>query len=109
MNKEFSSEFTVYHVMLKVSLSFMGGRLHNQFVSMACPNPFLSQIGPAPKGCVVVFCSSNSAKPSPSPQKNQQCIILDESHHGTISTITKCNIKKNTKNIAIAFINLHFD
>ncbi|KAG2341497.1 hypothetical protein BDR05DRAFT_1001606 [Suillus weaverae] len=29
MNKEFSSKFTTYHAMLKVSPSFMGGRLHN--------------------------------------------------------------------------------
>ncbi|KAG1826397.1 hypothetical protein EV424DRAFT_1345553 [Suillus variegatus] len=59
MNKGFSSKFTTYHVMLKVSPSFMGGRLHNQFVSTACPDPFLGLNGPALKGCVVVFCLSN--------------------------------------------------
>ncbi|KAG1825224.1 hypothetical protein DFJ58DRAFT_738560 [Suillus subalutaceus] len=61
MTKEFSSKFTTYHVMLKVSPSFMRGRLHNQFVSTACPDPFLGLNGPAPEGCVAVFCSSNGA------------------------------------------------
>ncbi|KAG2114689.1 uncharacterized protein F5147DRAFT_649851 [Suillus discolor] len=31
MNKEFSFKFTTYHMMLKVSPSFIGGRLHNLF------------------------------------------------------------------------------
>ncbi|KAG1846392.1 hypothetical protein DFJ58DRAFT_843471 [Suillus subalutaceus] len=61
MNKEFSSKFTTYHMMLKVSPSFLGGRLHNQFVSMACPDPFLGVNGPAPKGYIAVSCSSNGA------------------------------------------------
>ncbi|KAG0698977.1 hypothetical protein DFH29DRAFT_877626 [Suillus ampliporus] len=61
MNKEFASKFTTYHAMLKVSPSFMGGRLHNRFVSTACPDPFLSLNGPAPEGYVAVFCSLNGA------------------------------------------------
>ncbi|KAG1765585.1 hypothetical protein EDD22DRAFT_845374 [Suillus occidentalis] len=61
MKKEFSSKLTTYHMMLKVSPSFMRGRLHNRFVSTACPDPFLSLNGPTPEGCVAVFCSSNGA------------------------------------------------
>ncbi|KAG1744338.1 hypothetical protein EDD22DRAFT_958636 [Suillus occidentalis] len=91
MNKEFCSQFTTHHAMLKVSPSFMGGRLHNRFVSTACPDPFLGLNGPAPEGCVAVFCSSNTAgtaiqhyhipamdlSPAPPRKKNQQCIVLD--------------------------------
>ncbi|KAG1802905.1 uncharacterized protein HD556DRAFT_1437964 [Suillus plorans] len=126
MKKEFSSKFTTHHVMLKVSPSFMGGRLHNRFMSMACPDPFLGLNGPTPEGCVAVFCSSNGAgaaiqhyhipvtdlSPAPPRKKNQLCIVLDGSHHGSISTIVKCNLKKNTVDIAVApstFINLRFD
>ncbi|KAG2059221.1 hypothetical protein BDR06DRAFT_968182 [Suillus hirtellus] len=126
MNKEFSSKFNTYHAMLKVSPSFMGGRLHNQFVSMACPDPFLGQNGPAPEDCVAVFCSSNGAgtaiqhyhipamdlSPAPPHKKNQQYIILDGSHRGSICNIAKCYLKKNTVDITIApsmLINLHFD
>src|ERR1700692_1968683 len=110
MNKEFCSKFTTHHAMLKVSPSFMGGRLHNRFVSTACPDPFLGLNGPAPEGCVAVFCSSNSAgaaiqhyhipitdlSQAPPRKKNQECIVLDGSHRGSISTIAKCNLKKNT-------------
>ncbi|KAG1793683.1 uncharacterized protein HD556DRAFT_1308522 [Suillus plorans] len=110
MNKEFSPKFTTYHAMLKVSPSFMGGRLHNRFVLTACPDPFLGQNGPAPEGYVAVFCSSNGTgaviqhyhipatdlSPAPLCKKNQQCIILDGSHRGSICDIAKCYLKKNT-------------
>ncbi|KAG1728744.1 uncharacterized protein EDB91DRAFT_1085985 [Suillus paluster] len=126
MNKEFSSKFTTFHAMLKVSPSFMGGRLHNRFVSMACPDPFLGLNGPAPEGYVAVFCSSNGAgaaiqhyhipatdlSAAPPHKKNQQCIVLHGSHCGSISNVVKCHLKKNTVDIAITpstFINLHFD
>ncbi|KIK35397.1 hypothetical protein CY34DRAFT_96149, partial [Suillus luteus UH-Slu-Lm8-n1] len=126
MNKEFSSKFTTYHAMLKVSPSFMGGRLHNRFVLTACPDPFLGQNGPAPEGFVAVFCSSNGAgaamqhyhisamdlSPAPPRKKNQQCIILDGSHRGSIVNIAKCYLKKNTVDITIApstLVNLRFD
>ncbi|KAG2107666.1 uncharacterized protein F5147DRAFT_774113 [Suillus discolor] len=126
MKKEFSSKLNTHHVMLKVSPSFMGGRLHNQFVSTACPDPFLGLNGPAPDGCVAVFCSSNSAgtaiqhyhipvtdlSPAPPRKKNQQCLVLDGSHRGSICNVAKCNIKKNTMDIVIApstSINLRFD
>ncbi|KIK35767.1 hypothetical protein CY34DRAFT_95509, partial [Suillus luteus UH-Slu-Lm8-n1] len=126
MNKEFCSKFATHHAMLKVSPSFMGGRLHNRFVSMACPNPFLGLNGPAPEGCVAVFCSSNTAgaaiqhyhipatdlSPAPPQKINQQCIVLDGSHRGSIFNVAKCSLKKNMVDIAItlsAFLNLRFD
>jgi hypothetical protein len=104
----------------------MGGRLHNRFVSTACPDPFLGLNGPAPEGCVAVFCSSNTAgaaiqhyhipatdlSPAPPRKKNQQCIVLDGSHRGSIFNVAKCSLKKNTVDIAItpsAFMNLRFD
>ncbi|KAG1893163.1 uncharacterized protein F5891DRAFT_986153 [Suillus fuscotomentosus] len=61
MNKEFALKLTHHHVVLKVSPSFMGGRLHNRFVSTACPDPFCGENGPAPDGCITVFCTSNGA------------------------------------------------
>ncbi|KAG1788772.1 uncharacterized protein HD556DRAFT_1447617 [Suillus plorans] len=125
MSKEFLSKFTTYHAMLKVSPSFMGGRLHNRFASMACPDPFLGQNGPASEGCVAVFCSSNTAgaaiqhyhipttdlSPAPPRKKNQQCIVLDGSYRGCIFNVAKCFLKKNTVDIAVTpsvFINLRF-
>ncbi|KAG2057301.1 hypothetical protein BDR06DRAFT_969490 [Suillus hirtellus] len=45
----------------EISPSFMEGRLHNQFMSMACPDPFLGLNGPTPEGYVAIFCSSNTA------------------------------------------------
>ncbi|KAG1899232.1 uncharacterized protein F5891DRAFT_1190036 [Suillus fuscotomentosus] len=47
MRKEFSSTFLMHHALLKVSPSFMGGRLHKQFVSTMCPDPFRGVNGPA--------------------------------------------------------------
>ncbi|KAG1823064.1 hypothetical protein EV424DRAFT_1346538 [Suillus variegatus] len=52
--KEFSSKFTMHHAMLKVSPSFMGGRLHNRFVSTACPDPFVVQ---APRCSTIIYLS----------------------------------------------------
>ncbi|KAG2086017.1 uncharacterized protein F5147DRAFT_659334 [Suillus discolor] len=126
MSKEFLSKFTTYHAMLKVSPSFMGGRLHNRFVSTACLDPFLGQNGPASEGCVAVFCSSNTAgaaiqhyhipatdlSPAPPRKKNQQCIVLDGSYRGCVFNVAKCFLKKNTVDIAVTpsvFINLRFD
>ncbi|KAG1844870.1 hypothetical protein C8R48DRAFT_780091 [Suillus tomentosus] len=96
MNKEFALKLTEYHVVFKVSPSFMGGRLHNHFVSTACPDPFCGNNGPAPDGYVAVFCTSNSAgaalqhyhipagdlSPAPPRKKNQQCLILDGNSRG---------------------------
>jgi hypothetical protein len=117
MKKKISSKLTTYHVMLKVSPSFMRGRLHNHFVSTACPDLFLGLNGPAPDGCVAVFCSSNGAGAAiqhyhipitdlswaPPCKKNQECIVLDGSHCGSISTIAKCNLKKNTGYCSYSF------
>ncbi|KAG1845074.1 hypothetical protein C8R48DRAFT_780081 [Suillus tomentosus] len=110
MKKEFASTFLTHHVVLKVSPSFMGGRLHKRFVSTACPDPFCGANGPAPENCVAAFCTSNGTgaaiqhyhipahdlSPAPPRKKNQQCLILDGEHRGAILTIAKCNIKKNT-------------
>ncbi|KAG2739762.1 hypothetical protein P692DRAFT_20754688 [Suillus brevipes Sb2] len=115
MNKEFALKLTRHHVVLKVSPSFMGGRLHNRFVSTACPDPFCGENGPTPDGCVAVFCTSNGAgavlqhyhipisdlSPAPPRKKNQKCLILDGDTHGEIMTVAKCNMKKNTVEIAI--------
>ncbi|KAG2028303.1 hypothetical protein BDR03DRAFT_1019990 [Suillus americanus] len=104
----------------------MRGRLHNRFVSTACPDPFLSLNGPAPDGCVAVFCSLNGAgaaiqhyhipitdlSQAPPRKKNQECIVLDGSLRSSISTIAKCNLKKNTVDIAVTpstLITLRFD
>ncbi|KAG1760182.1 hypothetical protein EDD22DRAFT_848660 [Suillus occidentalis] len=40
MTNKFASKFLSYHVVLKVSPSFMGGRLNKRFVSTACPDLF---------------------------------------------------------------------
>ncbi|KAG1856447.1 hypothetical protein F4604DRAFT_1685475 [Suillus subluteus] len=40
MTKEFSSKLLTYHALLKVSPSFLRGKLYKRFVSMACPDPF---------------------------------------------------------------------
>ncbi|KAG2127246.1 hypothetical protein DEU56DRAFT_958827 [Suillus clintonianus] len=40
MTKEFSLKLLTYHVLLKVSVGFMNGRLQKRFVSTACPDPF---------------------------------------------------------------------
>ncbi|KAG2151803.1 hypothetical protein BD769DRAFT_1380674 [Suillus cothurnatus] len=127
MTKEFSSELSAYHVLFKVSVGFMNGKLQKRFVSTACPDPFCGENGPAPEGCVAVFCTSNSAgatlehyhipasdlSPAPPRKKNQECLILDGVHRGLIRTVTKCEItKKNTVDIKITptvTVTLHSD
>ncbi|KAG1864786.1 hypothetical protein F4604DRAFT_1928588 [Suillus subluteus] len=116
MSKEFSSKLLGYHILFKVSLRFMNGKLQKRFVSTACPDPFCGENGPAPEGCVAVFCTSNSAgaalehyhipasdlSPAPPRKKNQECLILDGIHRGLIRVVTKCEItKKNTVDIKI--------
>ncbi|KAG1765477.1 hypothetical protein EV702DRAFT_1051013 [Suillus placidus] len=82
MNKEFMLKLTQYHVLFKVLPRFMGGKLHNHSVLTACPDPFCGDNGPAPNGCVM-------------------CLILDGDAHSQILTITKCNMKKNSIEIAM--------
>ncbi|KAG1740431.1 uncharacterized protein EDB91DRAFT_1248312 [Suillus paluster] len=115
MNKEFALKLTQYHMLFKVSPCFMGDKLHNCFVSTACPDPFCGDNGPAPDGCIAVFCTSNGARaalqhyhipasdliPASPHKKNQQCLILDGNTCGKILTIAKCNMKKNSVEIAI--------
>ncbi|KAG2335461.1 hypothetical protein BDR05DRAFT_954061, partial [Suillus weaverae] len=115
MNKEFMLKLTQYHVLFKVLPRFMGGKLHNHSVLTACPDPFCGDNGPAPNGCVMVFCTSNGAgatlqhyhipasdlSPASPQKKNQQCLILDGDAHSQILTITKCNMKKNSIEIAM--------
>lgn len=115
MNKDFSTQFLTHHAVFKVSASFMGGRLDRRFVSTTTPDPFCGVNGPAPEGCVAAFCTSNSAgaalqhyhipakdlSPAPPRKKNQQCLILDGDSRGQILTISKCNVKKNTVEIAV--------
>jgi hypothetical protein len=110
MSREFSSQLSTYHVVLKVSPSFMGGRLHNRCVYTACPDPFLGENGLAPEGYIAASCTSNSAgamlqhyhipakdlSPAPPRKKNQECLVLDGDYRGRILTIEKCNVKKNT-------------
>ncbi|KAG1901789.1 uncharacterized protein F5891DRAFT_979276 [Suillus fuscotomentosus] len=62
MNKEFALKLTEYHVVFKVSPSFMGGRLHNCFVSTACPDPFCGNNGPAPDGYVATLLIPSSVR-----------------------------------------------
>ncbi|KAG1892882.1 uncharacterized protein F5891DRAFT_986331 [Suillus fuscotomentosus] len=110
MSREFSSTFLKHHAVLKVSPSFMGGRLHKQFVFTAIPDPFCGANGPAPTGCISAFCTSNSAGAAlqhyhipakdlhlaPPRKKNQRCLVLDGDSCGQIVTVAKCNAKKNT-------------
>lgn len=115
IGKEFSSLLTTYHAVLKVSPRFMNGRLHNRFVSTACPDPFLGDNGPAPEGSVAAFCTSSNfggalqhyhipakdLSPAPPRKKNQECLVLDGTSRGQILTIVKCNVKKMTAELAI--------
>ncbi|KAG2129391.1 hypothetical protein BD769DRAFT_1387344 [Suillus cothurnatus] len=116
MSKEFSSNLLGYHILFKVSAGFMHGKLQKRFVSTACPDPFCGENGPAPEGCVAVFCTSNSAGAAlqhyhipasdlslaPPRKKNQECLILDGIHRGLIRIVSKCEItKKNTVDIQV--------
>jgi hypothetical protein len=49
MLKEFALTLLTYHILLKVSPSFLHSRLHKQFLLTACPNPFCDENGPTPK------------------------------------------------------------
>ncbi|KAG1759388.1 hypothetical protein EDD22DRAFT_849256 [Suillus occidentalis] len=130
MSKEFALTFLMHHAVLKVSPSFMGGRLHKWFVSTTCPDPFCGANGLAPENCVAGFCTSNGTgaaiqhyhipthdlSPAPPRKKNQKCLILDGEHRRAILTIAKCNIKKNTVEMFsvpgttnTALVTLHFD
>ena len=123
MSQEFSSQLSTYHVVLKVSPSFLGGKLHNRCVYAACPDPFLGENGPAPEGCVAASCTSSSAgarlehyhipakdlRPAPPRKKNQACLVLDGDYRGHILTIWKCNVKKNTVDIVNPEMTLRFD
>ncbi|KAG2086098.1 hypothetical protein BD769DRAFT_1397002 [Suillus cothurnatus] len=116
MSKEFSSNLLGYHILFGVSAGFMHGKLQKRFVSTACPDPFCGENGPAPEGCVAVFCTSNSAGAAlqhyhipasdlslaPPCKKNQECLILDGIHRGLIRIVSKCEItKKNTVDIQV--------
>ncbi|KAG1896425.1 uncharacterized protein F5891DRAFT_983434 [Suillus fuscotomentosus] len=125
MSREFSSTFLKHHAVLKVSPSFMGGRLHKRFVFTAVPDPFCSTNGPAPTGCISAFCTSNSAGAAlqhyhipakdlhlaPPRKKNQRCLVLDGDSRGQIVTVAKCNAKKNTIDVitGTTFFTLRFD
>lgn len=126
MAKEFSSKLFKYHVVLKVSPSYMGGRLSKRFVSTASPDPFCGENGPAPSGCVATFCTSNGAgatikhyhiptsdlSPAPPRKKNQHVLVLDGEHRGLIQTIASCYNKDGIVKIMITptiTITLRFD
>ncbi|KAG1806322.1 uncharacterized protein HD556DRAFT_1302827 [Suillus plorans] len=83
MKKEFSSKLNTHHVMLKVSPSFMGGRLHN------CAGATIQHY----------HIPITDLSPAPPHKKNQQCLVLDGSHRGSICNVAKCNLKKNTVDI----------
>jgi hypothetical protein len=126
MGKEYSSMLLLHHAVLKVAVGFMGGRLHKRFVFTACPDPFCGANGPAPEDCVAVFCTSSNAgaalqhyhipakdlSPAPPRRKNQQVLVLEGDSRGHIFTVTKCNVKKNSVEVAISptsSITLRFD
>ncbi|KAG2155024.1 uncharacterized protein EDB93DRAFT_1102015 [Suillus bovinus] len=116
MSKEFSLKFFTYHVLLKVSLNFLHSRLYKQFVSMACPDPFCGENGPALEGHVAVFCTSNSTgaaiehyhipasdlSPAHPHKKNQQCLLLGGVHCGALGTIVNCWTKKKAVDLRIS-------
>jgi hypothetical protein len=115
MSKEFALTLLTYHILLKVSPSFLHSRLHKQFVLTACPNPFCDENGPTPEGYMAIFCTSNGAgaaiehhhiptsdlSPAPPCKKNQQCLILGEAHCGALGTVVNCWTKKKTVDLRI--------
>jgi hypothetical protein len=126
MTKEFASTFMTYHAVLKVSASFLGGRLYKRFVSTACPDPFCGNNGPAPEGCIAAFCTSNGAgaqivhyhipskdlSPAPPRKKHQEVLVLDGDHRGRILTVTRCYSGKSVAEIRLTakdIITLRFD
>lgn len=125
MGKEYSLMLLLYHAVLKV-VGFMGGRLHKRFVFIACPDPFCDANGPTTEDCIAVFCASSNAgaalqhyyipskhlSAAPPRRKNQQVLVLEGGSRRHIFTITKCNMKKNSAEVAIlptSSITLHFD
>ncbi|KAG1865675.1 hypothetical protein C8R48DRAFT_772675 [Suillus tomentosus] len=126
MGKEYSSTFLLHHAVLKVAVGFMGGRLHKRFVSTACPDRFCGVNGLAPENCVAVFCTSSNVgaaiqhyhipakdlSPAPPRKKNQQVFVLDGEYRGNVFIVIKCNVKKNTVEVAISpttYVTLRFD
>ncbi|KAG1838512.1 hypothetical protein C8R48DRAFT_782380 [Suillus tomentosus] len=126
MTKEFFSKLFKYHVVLKVSPSFMGGRLSKRFVFTASPDPFCGENGPMPSGCIAAFCTSNGAgaaikhyhipasdlSPASPHKKNQHVLILNGEHCGLIQTIVSCYNKDGVVKIMITptvTITLRFD
>ncbi|KAG1794536.1 uncharacterized protein HD556DRAFT_1442725 [Suillus plorans] len=126
MGKEYMSTFLLHHAVLKVSVGFMGGRLHKRFVSTACPDPFCGANGPAPENCVAVFCTSSNAgaaiqhyhipakdlSPAHPCKKNQRVFVLDGEYCGHIFTVRRCNVKKNTVEVTTSpttYITLAFE
>ncbi|KAG2048682.1 hypothetical protein BDR06DRAFT_1071144 [Suillus hirtellus] len=115
MTKEFFLKLFKYHMVLKVSPSFMGGRLSKQFVFTASPDPFCGENGPAPSGCIAAFCTSNGAgaaikhyhipasdlSPASPHKKNQHVLILNGEHCGLIQTIASCYNKDGVVKIMI--------
>ncbi|KAG1871516.1 hypothetical protein F4604DRAFT_1681616 [Suillus subluteus] len=115
MSKEFALTLSTYHILLKVSPSFLHGRLHKQFVLMACPDLFCGENGPAPEGHVAAFCTSNGTGAAiehhhipasdlslaPPRKKNQQCLILGGAHCGALGTVVNCWTKKKTVDLRI--------
>ncbi|KAG2113777.1 uncharacterized protein F5147DRAFT_650196 [Suillus discolor] len=125
MTREFASKCFTYHAMLKVSPIF-DASLSKRFVSTPCPDPFCSENGPAPEGCVAAYCTSNNTgaitkhyhipaiylSPAPPRKKNQECLILDGTHRGLVGTVARCSIKHSFVDISITptvTTTLHFD
>ncbi|KAG0703962.1 hypothetical protein DFH29DRAFT_874067 [Suillus ampliporus] len=118
MGKEFASKLFTYHAVLKVSPKFEGGWLAKRFVSTACPDPFCGENGPAPEGCVAIFCTSNHTggklqhrhipaqdlSPASPRKKYQQCLVLDGAHCGLIITISKCSSANCTVEYIVAVV-----
>ncbi|KAH7906087.1 hypothetical protein BJ138DRAFT_1105446 [Hygrophoropsis aurantiaca] len=53
-------DFAKYHLCFNVGAGFDSGRLVPRVVRTVCPNRFCGNGGPAPDGCVSVFCTSHS-------------------------------------------------
>ncbi|KIK32448.1 hypothetical protein CY34DRAFT_110971, partial [Suillus luteus UH-Slu-Lm8-n1] len=106
MGKEYSSTFLLHHAVLKVSARFMGGRLHKRYVSTACPDPFC---GAAIQHYHIPAKDLSPAQPR---RKNQQVFVLSGEYRGRIFTVTRCNMKKNTVEVATSpttYITLAFE
>ncbi|KAG1884841.1 uncharacterized protein F5891DRAFT_989939 [Suillus fuscotomentosus] len=126
--QEFSSSFFAYRALFKVAPGVHGGRLHKRLVQTECPDPFVGQDGPAPKGTVAVRCTAKTAggamqhyfipgddlTPADPRKKGQECFILDGSYRGNILTVSKCNVKGSNVDLKLmrdssVTVNLRFD